>query len=99
MSRKRIVYDPILEHWSWAWLRVLGTVRGLWVGTMFVSLVAILQIRLDIASTAGTSWIDPLLQLNPLLIVVWIARHLQMREREREWEPPDATMRLLFSVA
>ena len=68
-------------------------------GAAVMSIPVIHRTWLTIGSMAGTSWADLLIQLNLLLIVVSIARHLNTRAREREWEAPDATMRMLFHVA
>lgn len=99
MSGKRINYGgPMMEHWSHAWLRWMGTVRGLCVWTALMSILVIYQTPLDIESMAG-GWVDMLPQLVLLLTVVAIARHLHTRERQREGEAPDASMRMLFETA
>lgn len=98
MHRKRTLYGgPIMEHWSHAWLRWMGTVRGLCVFTALMSILVVYQTWLDVR-LRDASWFDMLPQLALLMIVVAIARHLHTRGREQE-EAPDASMRLLFDVA
>ena len=99
MSRRRILYGgPIMEHWSHAWLRWMGTVRGLCVATALIGCLVTFQTWLDVQS-AAESWLRMLPQVALLTFVVIIAQHLGTREREREEEAPDASMRLLFDLA
>ena len=101
MNRKRVLYGgPIMQHWSHAWLRWMGTVRGLCVFTALMSILVIFQTWLNIESMAAGAWsVDLPPQFILLLTVVGIAHHLHKRERESEGEDPDASMRLLFEVA
>ncbi len=69
------------------------------MATAVMSILVIHQTWPEVESMVGTWRTDLLLQLNPLLIVAAIARHLHKQEREREWEGPDANMRMLFNVA
>ena len=100
MNRKTVLYGgPIMQHWSHAWLRWMGTVRGLCVFTALMSILVFFRTRFDIESMAGPWLVNLLPQLALLLTVVRIAHHLHTQERESEGEAPDASMRLLFEVA
>lgn len=101
MRGKRINYGgPIMQHWSHAWLRWMGTVRGLCVFTALMGILVIFRTSPEIGSMAAGAWLVDLLPPFILLLpVVRIAHHLHTRERESEGEGPDASMRLLFEVA
>ena len=100
MSRRRILYGgPIMEHWSHAWLRWMGTVRGLCVATALIGCLVTYQTWLDVQSMTSASWLDILPQVALLSFVARAAQHLHAREREQEGEAPDASMRVLFELA
>ena len=78
----------LLDHWSAAWLRPLGTVVGLWVaaGVTGIGLVAL----------GPVAWSDLLPSLSLVGVAAIIALHLHRQESD---QPPDAGKRWLFNLA
>ena len=98
MQHTRILYGgPIVHHWSYFWLRWMGTVRGLCIFTAAMSALAVYSFWPQGIDLAQLVQMAPV--LIPVMAIVQIARHLKMREQEPGRTTPDASMQLLFELA